>query len=150
MNRHSLLINISIMIIVFVIIVTFFLKLEEIKAGIRNDLRKGNIADIKKALYFHKESIGNYPIAKEGGCIGESGRIKNELEELKIIKEISADPLWPDTPPSSLNSDSLPEEGTDGFCYWYVSEDGRGYHLSYYMEECEDSKQEIIIKSAIK
>jgi type II secretory pathway pseudopilin PulG len=146
-NRSIFLEILPVTIIIIVITAAFFLKFNEIKVDIRNNSRKGNIADIKKALYFYREAKGNFPISKSGACINKSDNLKKELESLKIIEKIPFDPRWPNKAPTSLKENNTPEYDATDFCYWYVSENGSNYYLSYFIEEGDDSKRKVITVS---
>jgi type II secretory pathway pseudopilin PulG len=143
-NKHTFLEIFAVIIIIIIITTSFFFKFQEIKVEIRNSSREGNIADIEKALFFYKESKNSFPISKQGSCISDTQKIKNKLEKLKIIKKIPVDPIWPNTPPNSLNENNTPAQNiTSGFCYWYVSENGQKYHLSYFLEGKEETSQAV-------
>ena len=134
--------GVAIMIIIFT--AAFFFKFYSLKTKVRNNIREGHIAEIRKSLFFHKNQKGHFPVAPKGECIHNGGKVKEKIQKLSIVDSISADPVWPETPPPSLKEGHIPQEENINFCYWYVS-NGKDYYLSYYLEPSENFEKEGVV-----
>ena len=145
-NRRVVLEIFAVLIIIVILTSFFFFRFHKIKVSVRNNTRKGKVAEIQKALLFYKNEHGHFPISEQGKCITKDGEIGEKLASLSAIRRIAGDPIWPKEKPTKLNEDRTPKEEAFNFCYWYVSPAGKNYYLSYYLqpEQEKDTKQGVI------
>ena len=96
----------------------------------RDAMRVANVATINRALAMYlNESTTGYP-ASAGECLSNSaGDVGAILMAAEVIVKIPLDPLWPNSAPDpDVAGDS------DGFCYYYESNNNDVYYISYYLE----------------
>lgn len=149
MKNKKTLIEIFFVAIIIIVFTSFiFFQFYKIKISIRNSVRKGNIADIQKALLFYHNSTRNYPIS-QGECINQNSSITKKLEEIKLVNKIPEDPMWSSIEPSSVNDKGTPTKNSTNFCFWYVS-DGNSYKLFYYLEPTTEGQKQRIASTTEK
>ncbi len=146
-NKRRVIIEIFFVVVLIVLFSCFmFFNLYKIKSSVRNNIRKGNVADIQKALLFYHNQTNNYPISK-GECIDENSSVSQRLESIEIINKISYDPIYPSNKPVVLNNQNIPKSTANSFCFWYIS-DGDTYNIYYYLEPSSVNEQGGVAKNS--
>ncbi len=146
-NKRKVAIEIPFVVLFIVLFSCFmFFNFYKIKSSIRNNIRKGNVADIQKALLSYHNQTNNYPISI-GECIDENSSVSQRLESIEIINQISYDPIYPSDKPVVMNNQNIPESIADSFCFWYIS-DGDTYNIYYYLEPSSVNEQGGVAKNS--
>ncbi|PIR13938.1 hypothetical protein COV49_00625 [Candidatus Falkowbacteria bacterium CG11_big_fil_rev_8_21_14_0_20_39_10] len=103
----------------------------------RDAMRVGHIATITRALAMYaNDNSGLYPNPATE-CLSDSG-VGADLISNETIRSVPTDPLWPADAPSDVSAGGWVEEPSSDFCYFYSSDDGTDFYLSYYLERNSD------------
>lgn len=108
-----------------------------VRMNARDTVRVGNVATIKRALAMYlNDSLTGYPQTSlgVGQCLSATSGVGAELKAKQVLLVVPVDPLWPAADPKPNVTNGVPNVGQKNFCYFYYSNVGNQYKISFFLE----------------